>query len=54
MNLNECFYFCRMQETQGEYSSQFQCLQRCLNIHQVMLEKVEAKLHREYDKRLES
>ena len=54
INLNECFYFCRQNETAGEYSSQFQCLQRCLNIHQVMLGKVEAKLHREYDRRIQN
>ena len=45
LNLNECFWFCKVRETVGEAATQqSSCIQRCFRIHETMLDKVEQKL----------
>ena len=52
LNLNECFNFCRAQETVGAFRNQAECLNRCFDVHQLLLEKVKNKLVSEYDTQL--
>lgn len=49
LNLNECFHYCNL-----DTSDNLQCVIRCFNIHQTMMEKISNKINREYDRKIDT